>query len=377
MNRRTPWFGLVIVLAASGSALAGDVDVIVGFKSKADAKVIEKRGGKADGDAIGKALAARVPSSAIAALRADPDVAYVEEDGIVEIQGQVDSTAKPGGSGGGSTQPAQTTPWGITKVNGGLSATAGGGVTVAVIDTGVDLSHPDLVDRLVTGKTFVSRTSSANDDNGHGTHCAGTIGATSNAIGVIGVAPGVSILPVKVLDRNGSGTWSAVANGIRWAADKGANIGSMSLGGGASSTLADACTYAVGKNTMLVAASGNDGSSTPSYPAGYSNVVAVGATDSNDNIASFSNFGPHLDVSAPGVSVYSTYKGSSYATLSGTSMATPHAAGVCALIWAAVKAASGLPTPTGVQATLQSNAVDKGTPGFDNYFGYGIVRNVP
>lgn len=376
MLRRNPWFGLVIVLAASGSALAGDVDVIVGFKSKADAKVIEKRGGKSEGDAIGKALAARVPSSAIAALRADPDVAYVEEDGIVEIQGQVDSTAKPGSGGGGSTQPAQTTPWGITKVNGGLSATAGAGVTVAVIDTGVDLTHPDLVDRLVTGKSFVSRTSSANDDNGHGTHCAGTIGATSNTIGVIGVAPGVTILPVKVLDRNGSGTWSAVANGIRWAADKSANIGSLSLGGGASSTLADACTYAVGKGTMLVAASGNNGSSTPSYPAGYSNVVAVGATDSNDNIASFSNYGPHLDVSAPGVSVFSTYKGSSYATLSGTSMATPHAAGVCALIWAAMNAASQVPTPANVQTTLQNNAVDKGTAGFDNTFGWGIVRNV-
>lgn len=229
-------------------------------------------------------------------------------------------------------------------------------ITLAIIDTGIDQSHPDLANVLLrdssgnvigyNAQSNQATGSAASDDNGHGTHCAGTAaGQINNTKGIAGVAgwnPGVpasnsyvQLMPVKVLDADGSGTDADVSEGIIWATDHGARVISMSLGGaGSSTTLSNAVSYARSHGVVVVAAAGNESTSTKSYPAAYTGVISVAATDSNDTLAYFSNYGTWVKVAAPGVSIYNTYKGSSYATMSGTSMATPHVAGEAAAILA-------------------------------------------
>ena len=365
--------GGIVVAAASGAALAGDTDVIVGFKGSPDGAVFAKHGGK---DAVSVegagALAGRIPATSISALRADSSVAYVEEDGVVEAIGKPGTSGKPAPS-----QPAQATPWGVTRVNAPLSGNVGAGIHVAVIDTGIDLNHPDLAANIGSGANFVSASNAPEDDNGHGSHVAGTVAALDNAIGVVGVAPGATVHPVKVLDRRGNGFWSAVANGIAWAADNGMHIGNMSLGGSASTTVENACAYAADAGVLLIAAAGNEGDGNTSttelsYPGAYSTVVAVGATDASDNVASFSNTGSFVEVSAPGVGIKSTYKGDGYSTLNGTSMACPHAAGVAALLWWEADQ-SGDPTAADVRTLLGQRVRDLGPSGDDNGYGLGVV----
>ncbi len=225
-------------------------------------------------------------------------------------------------------------------------------VYIAIIDTGVDYNHPDLVNKFrrhsngaIYGWNTLNNTTNANDDNGHGTHCAGIAAAEiNNGIGIAGVAAWnpavpnsrafVQIMPVKVLSSSGSGSWSSVANGITWAADNGAHILSLSLGGSSGSQqLADAVNYAWNRGCLIVAAAGNSGSSAMFYPAAYPNCIAVAATDSADRLASFSQYGSWVDIAAPGVGIYSTWPGGSYRTLNGTSMACPHVSGAAALVW--------------------------------------------
>ena len=351
----------------AGSALADDVRVIVGFKGSPDAALVARLGGQAGATiASGRAVAATVPAGKIASLRADPDVAYVEEDVIVEVDG------KPS-----TPPPAESTPQGVTTVGGGLTTDTGAGVDVAIIDTGIDQNHPDLEANIGAGYNFVANTANPEDDNGHGTHVAGTIGAIDNTIGVVGVAPGVTLHAVKVLDRRGSGYLSTVAAGIDWCADNGIEIANMSLGASSgASTLEAACDAADTAGVLLVAAAGNSGDGSLStnewsYPAAYASVVSVGATSlSGSTLASFSNTNSDVEVSAPGSGVLSTYKGDKYSTLSGTSMASPHAAGVAALFWAATEGSDN----TSVRASLVAEAVDKGATGEDNGFGAGVVH---
>lgn len=224
----------------------------------------------------------------------------------------------------------------ISAPQGWTVTTGSASVVIAIVDTGVDMAHQDLAGKIVPGYDFVNNDNNADDDNGHGTHCAGIAAAvTNNARGVAGVDWNARIMPVKVLSASGSGSFAAIANGITWAVDNGADVISLSLGGSSgSTTLQSAVDYAWSRNVVVVAAAGNSNTSAASYPAFYTNCIAVGSTDQNDARSSFSNFGSWVDVAAPGSSILSTYDGNTYATLSGTSMAAPAVAGLAGLLWA-------------------------------------------
>ena len=291
MNLRT----LLAVLAIAGFTFAGDLNVIVGFKGDVDTSLVDKHGKAGRVIAGGDAVRAVVSSSNISKLRSHASVAYVEENGIVQVLGRrAKVSAPPPGKGkppnddpGDPGDPEQIRPWGIGRCGGGLTSNTGDGIRVAVIDSGCDLDHPDLAANIKGSVDFTGGKKSAEDQHGHGTHVAGTIAGIDNAIGVIGMAPKVYIYVVRVLDRRGSGTWGDVADGIRWAADNGCQIANMSIGGGHSVTVQNACIYAKDgdgerKGVLLCAAAGNsgDGNSTDtelSYPAAYGKVVSVAA----------------------------------------------------------------------------------------------------
>jgi type VII secretion-associated serine protease mycosin len=250
----------------------------------------------------------------------------------------------------------------------------GAGVTVAVIDTGV-AAHPDLTGSFVAGKDFASGGNGRNDGHGHGTHVAGIIAATpDNNLGVAGLAPDVTIMPIKVLDDRGSGYSSAVSNGIIWAADRGADIISLSLGGGYDAGQGVAVAYAISRGVTVIAAAGNErGSGSPvSYPAAFPGVIAVSATQSDNLIASYSNRGDYVDIAAPGSAIYSTLP-SGYASWSGTSMATPYVSAAAALVMARARALS---VTVNVPELLVSTADDLGPVGVDQDFGAGLVDPV-
>jgi len=230
-------------------------------------------------------------------------------------------------------------PWGINRVNAPAAwkVTKGAGVKVAVIDTGIDTSHPTLKPNIKGGINCVdaNKADDFNDDQGHGTHVSGTIAGVGDAKGVTGVAPAVDLYGVKVLDAQGSGTVAGVIAGIQWAADHHMDVANMSLGSDESDqSLADAVAAASKAGLAIIAAAGNS-SGPVGYPAAYPECIAVSASDKSDQIASFSSFGPQVAVIAPGVNIYSTYMGGGYKTLSGTSMATPHVTGLAALAVAA------------------------------------------
>jgi subtilisin family serine protease len=262
-------------------------------------------------------------------------------------------------------------------------------ITIAVADTGVDATHPDLSSKLVAGYDFVNNDSDPSDDEGHGTHVAGiAAAATNNHRGVAGVSWGSKIMPLKVLDSSGSGTHTQIASGIQWAADHGAKIINLSLGGtSSSSTLENAVNYAYSAGCLLVAAAGNeyeDGNPT-SYPAALDHVMAVGAVGDGDEHASYSNTGTYLDVAAPGGNptgssdsdpnhwITSTYwqgSGYSYVMVVGTSQACPHVAGLAALVWSV----NTVLTNDGVQSIIETTAVDLGSPAWDETFGWGRIN---
>jgi subtilisin family serine protease len=244
-------------------------------------------------------------------------------------------------------------------------------MVVAVVDTGVQSDHPDLKGRLVKGVNIVDPGSPPEDDVGHGTHVAGIIAArVNNREGVAGLTWYTKIMPVKALDSTGAGSTYSVAQGVIWAADHGANVINMSLGNYAEAQfLHDAIKYAHDKGVLVVAASGNDNTDRPGYPAAYPEVLAVAATDPGGGKAEYSNYGDYIDVAAPGTSIASTYPGSRYASLSGTSMASPHVAALASLIQAANPRLSN----TEVMDILRHTAQDLGAEGKDNVYGYGQI----
>ncbi|MBX7133526.1 MAG: S8 family peptidase [Fimbriimonadaceae bacterium] len=262
---------------------------------------------------------------AIAFYRRQPGVEFVEPNFVAR------SLAVP-------NDPMMGQQYGLTKMNCAAAwdlTTGDPGVVIAIVDTGIQLNHPDLAAKIVPGYDFVNNDTSADDDQGHGTHCAGISAAiTNNGVGIAGVGYNCKLMPVKVLDASGSGSYSDVADGITWAVDNGAKVVSLSLGGpSVSAALETAVNYAWSHGVVVVAAAGNDNVSDPMYPGWYANAIAVGSTDQNDQKSSFSNYGNWVDVAAPGTAIYSTYPGSSYQTMSGTSMATPGVAGLAGLLW--------------------------------------------
>ena len=305
-------------------------------------------------------------------LRIDDDVEVFALAKPVKIQKAI----KP--------QPPEVLPWGVDRIDAEKvwQTTTGDPIKVAIIDTGVDVKHPDLIDNLKGGVSTVSYTTSYNDDNGHGTHVAGIVGAIDNEIGVIGVAPKIDLYAVKVLDRRGSGYISDVIEGIEWVINQKKSQGgdwiiNMSLGTSSDvKSFYDEIKKAYDAGITMVAAAGNTGGGV-TYPAAYPEVIAVSATDENNQIASWSSRGPEIDLAAPGVNIYSTYKGSTYKTLSGTSMAAPHVTGAAALVIDTKKCdfnSDNVCTPAEVQQRLEQKAIDLGNPGKDELYGAGLVN---
>lgn len=275
-----------------------------------------------------RGFSANISAQGAARMAANnPNIAFCEQDQVVTTT----QKGKPGGGGG--TAPAQTLPWGIERVGGGTQAASGRAI---VIDSGVDLDHPDLYVSSALSANF-SSDSSLDDFSGHGTHVAGTIAAVNNTIGVVGVAPGTLVVSVKVLNRRGSGTTSGVIAGVDYAASiaGSGDVANMSLGGGFSQALNDAVIAAAATGLKFTLAAGNESTSaTTKSPASANgpNIYTISSFARGDSWSSFSNFGnPPVDYAEPGSSIYSTYKDGGYATLSGTSMAAPHAAGLLLL----------------------------------------------
>jgi thermitase len=387
-----------LAVAASASAQPSSYDahtIIVQFRPGVTAAQRAQALGGAQVQTTIRRLGASVvkvagdPAARAAALQRSPLVQYAEVNRILR------TTAIPNdprfgelyglnntGQTGGTPDADIDAPEGWDAA--GLGAfPATGGAKVGIVDTGILASHEDLAGKVadcaqsrgllgLVGGTLQEGTCA--DDNGHGTHVAGTITANANnGKGVTGVSFDSPLTICRALGGSlGSGSTADVANCITWAADKGAKVISMSLGGGDSTTLHNAVQYAWknGTGALVVAAAGNDGDATLEYPAAYPEVVSVAATDNRDQRASFSNANSDVEVSAPGVNVLSTYNDGGYRTLSGTSMATPHASGVAAVIF------TKNPGITAAQARSKLDAAvdDLGTPGRDPQYGFGRVN---
>jgi len=323
-------------------------------------------------------VSARLLEGEIDALRKNGNVARIEDDAPCYVIGNALQHLQI------ENQPsvaAETIPVGVAQIFAPVAwgNSQGKGIRVGVVDTGIDFNHPDLRTNYSGGASFVPSAPTPMDDQGHGTHCAGTIAAAINGSGVVGVAPQASLYAAKVLDRNGSGQFSWVIAGIDWCIQNKMHIISMSLGGSAAPTaLQTICNLAWARGLLIVAAAGNaqgpqpvpPATSNVGFPGKYKNVIAVSAIDSGNVITSFSSRGPEVDLCAPGLNVLSTAPGGGYATMSGTSMACPHVAGAAALAWGAHRFA----TNEQVWNLLASTVDNLGIPGWDLLYGYGRVN---
>lgn len=287
-------------------------------------------------------------------------ITFTDEDVITELaEEQVEDNAN-------------SLSWGISHIGAkeyadSLLNVTNPGTIVAVVDTGVEFTHPFLAGRLMNGYDFIDNDADPTDGHSHGTHVSGTIVDCTE-----GLAGKITIMPVRVLNNGGSGSSSQVASGIRYAADNGAKVINLSLGGGHSSYKDDAIAYARSKGVVCVVAAGNDGKDVDAYnycPAHSEGAITVIALDSNETIASYSNYGASCDVSAPGSNIYSSVLNGRYGTKSGTSMATPHVAALAGMIRYKYPNLDNV----SVEKIICDNTRDLGTTGKDNYYGYGIV----
>lgn len=289
----------------------------------------------------------------------------------VEVDAKIAATGIPGGS-----DPYRPRQWDLQRLRTAAAwqKSTGDGIVVAVLDTGVDATQPDLAGKVLPGYDAIAHGGTADTDpNGHGTHVAGIIAAlTGNRVGISSVAPDAEILPIRVMDAAGNGYMSAAADGIVYAADHGAQVINMSFSTSTDVDAVDAAVaYARGKGVVVVAAGGNDrASGNPvSYPAAEPGVIAVAATDRSDGIAGFSTAGSYIDVAAPGTDILSTWPGATFKAMSGTSMAAPHVAAIAALILARYPTL----TPDVVEKVMERSALDFGRTGRDDDFGNGRV----
>jgi len=308
------------------------------------------------------AMALDVDKNELNKLKKNPNVVSIESDDEVHVleDDEFDNS------------------WGVNQIGSRLvhlRGIVGQNVKVAVIDTGIDFTHPELAGIYKGGWNFVDDNDNPMDDHSHGTHCAGIIAAAQNNEGVVGVAPGVELYALKVLNKFGSGNWSDVAAAIEWCMDNGIQITSNSYGGsGGSSILAEAFRLAWEAGILSIAAAGNTGGGesvdSVNYPAKYEYVVAVAATEPDKSRAVFSSTGPCVEISAPGVGIRSTIPGNKLKEMSGTSMACPHVAGVAALVWSMHPDWSN----RDVRGQMDATCDDLGREGHDWLYGYGIVN---
>jgi thermitase len=297
-----------------------------------------------------------------AALERDPDVKYVDYN-YLRLPAFAPNDPLFAGGPDGSQQ------WDLYKIGAPAAwdTVTGNGAKVAVVDTGIAAHHPDLKSKIADQKDMIDNDKVAEDSVGHGTHVAGTIAAaTDNGKGVAAVCPACKLLVARSGDQQGDFTDIDVVQGIYWSVDNHAKVINLSLGGyGDSRILEHAVDYAWQHGVVVVAAAGNDHTSTPFYPAAYDKVISVAATDKDDRKASFSNYGK-IDVAAPGVDILSTVPGG-YDVKSGTSMASPHVAGLAGLL-----AAQGRPAPE-IRRRIEKTAEDLGAKGKDKYYGWGRI----
>ncbi len=310
------------------------------------------------------AVAAGQEQAVVEALRENAAVEYAELDYLAYI-----------GIDPNDPYYATAYQWGLTRIEAPAAwdiTTGTQDVIIAVIDTGVDLDHPDLEAKIVGGYDFINNDPVPQDDHGHGTRVAGIAAAeTNNGLGVAGLSWGARIMPLKALEHTGYGPYSNIASSVTYAADSGARVLNLSLGGLAySATLRDAINYAYNRGCVVVASTGNDSLDSLRYPARYPSALAVGATDNTDQQYSTSNYGPEIDLAAPGAAIYSTFWDDSYGSESGTSMAAPHVSGLAALIWSLNPALSNVQVESIIKATAQ----DLGAAGRDVYYGFGRIN---
>lgn len=364
-------FLVVVSIALYGTALA-ERNVIIGYHQKpdhADEDEIKKNGGNIKHSyRVIPAVSAKLSDKAIAKLKNNPEIAYIENDTI--LKAAVDE---------------YDTLWGMNHIGARIvqnSSINGTGVKIAVLDTGIDYNHEDLRDNYKGGFNFAFNNSDPFDDsyNSHGTHVAGIIAAEKNGIGVVGIAPNSNLYAIKVLDGAGFGLASWVIAGIEWAVDNKMDIATMSLGSSPYDpdlqSLKIACDNAYNAGVLLVASAGNTNGGNVTYPAGFDSVIAVTATDQNNQKAYFSPVDPKIELSAPGVNINSTIK-STYAQLSGTSQATSHVTGTAALLISSHSLKDlnddGMVNNKDVRLQLQRTAKDLGNSGKDHTYGYGLV----
>jgi len=273
-------------------------------------------------------LAVHLPLKEEKALRKKSEILRIDDDIVIHATG---------GKGKKKLKNPQELTWGVDRINADLvwGFNTGSEIKVAILDTGIDLEHPDLMDNIKGNVNMIKPLKTGNDNNGHGTHVAGIVAAVDNEIGVIGAGPEVSLYAVKVLDNQGRGWLSDLIDGLDWCIDNGMQVVNMCFGSSVDNqSFHDAIIEAYDAEITLVASAGNRGENGGEieYPAKYPETIAVSAVDENDNFAFFSSYGPEIDLAAPGVNVKSTYKNGSYRIMSGTSMSAPHVTGTAALI---------------------------------------------
>ncbi|HEU5424190.1 MAG TPA: S8 family serine peptidase, partial [Nitrolancea sp.] len=381
--RRSRWAapGLLLIVALvlalvlsvrPANAASAPADILLGLAPGAPLDgLLDAAGALAAPRALGQPGVYQVlvadQARALASLRGNPFVRYAEPDGVLALAQGVARTQDQDSNGSDNH-------WGLDRIGAAEArqSDTGAGVTVAVLDTGVSASHPELAGRVLPGYDFVDGRPGAADDAGHGTYVAGIIGAATQSDGAGGVAPGVTILPVKILNQSGVGSTANFVAGINYAVAQGARVINISAGGiDDSQALEDALRNAEAHGAVVVAATGNDGVDAVSYPAAVTSVLAVSASDQSDTVPGFATYGAYVDLAAPGVDIASTWwsaaGGNGRTVASGTSAAAPFVSGAAALL---LGARPGL-DPAGVRQLLEESAVDIEQPGIDARSGFG------